>query len=739
MRSAKPVILAAAATLASQAAWAQTTTFTQAGYTGLGITPNAHLLDWGRVEATYDRQLPGLMRDPTGHNFVVGFGLLPNLEIAGRLATNTLNCSAFVDKNCGTRDLSASGKVGIGLDAQNRFRVAAGLTDVGGAATNFRTFYGVLTYNEGPFEASAGLARRSGARPNVSMAPLHGPFAAAAWQPLPWVRGQIEYTDGNAWAGVRLFAPRDWLPEGWTAYVGSNHRLNDNKLTRGAWLTAGLSIPLYKVPALPGSGPRAPLPALSGAQRPLPAYEARVLPAPPAQPAREGAGPAPSATTAPIPARPVSDSDLEDLAAALEAKGLEDISIGRMPDASVAVRANNSAYNWNSVDALGAALGAIARTFGDRKTGYRLILTQRQIPLVAVTGQSDCLREWIADAGAACTAGQLSTPGTGALEPLHAGAAWVINQRKPRWQTLHVSISPVLRTNVGTEVGALDYSAGVNVGLQLPLWRGASVEWRRNVPLANSSDYEPNGVFGARRVRSETERVALVQTVRLPVERWLAPGDDLKALRWGLAAVTAQATIGRVGSNFDGMHGALRWEPGEGRHRASAEAGYFRNASFDGSISSAGPRRAKPLLASYRYSVTPTRTYLEATAGQFMYNDRGFQLGMRQWFSDVSVAAYYRRSNFQGGATRQFIGLELSLPIGPRRDVAPARHLQVGGTTRFSHAVETLVRDPNGNNAVRPGYGLPVPAPSPEATFNTDRAGLLYFEDNIRRIRDAAR
>jgi hypothetical protein len=720
-------------------AGAQVTTLTQAGYTGLGITPNAHLIDWGRVEATYDRQLPGVVSNPMGHNYVLGFGLLPNMEIAGRLATNSLGCNAFSDKGCGIRDLSASGKLGIGLDAAHRFSLAAGVTDVGGAATNFRTFYGVLTFDQGPLQASAGIAKRSATNPARSLSPLHGPFASAAWQPLPWIRGQVEYTDGNAWAGVRLFAPKAWLPEGWSAYIGSNHRLTSTNLTRAAWLTAGVSIPLYKVPSLPGSGPKVPLPDLAPNQRPLPAYEARTPPAPaamapagPASTAPEAAAPPAANTT-----RPVTDSDLERLAAALEAKGLEDISIGRMPDTSIAVRANNGSYRWNSVDALGAALGAIARTLGDNKVAYRLIVTERQVPLVAVTGQSDCLRSWINDPNAACTAGQLSTPGAGALEPLHDGAAWVVTHRKPSWQTVHLSISPVLRTNVGTEVGAFDYSLGANVGLRLPLWAGASIDWRRDVPVANSSNYQANAAFSTRRIRSGTERFALTQTVRVPLEHWLAPGDDVKTMRRGLAAVTAQATVGRVGTSFDGVGGELRWEPGEGRHRLSGQTGYFRNSDFEASTSSFGPRTAKPLLASYRYNLTATRTFLEATGGQFLYNDRGFQLGMRQWFSDVAVSAYYRRTRFQGAPVRQFVGIEFSIPIGPRRDVSLGRHLEVGGTPRFSHSVETLVR--GGNNAVRPGFGLPSPAPSLGETFNSDRSGLVYFEDNIRRIRDAAR
>jgi hypothetical protein len=192
-----------------------------------------------------------------------------------------------------------------------------------------------------------------------------------------------------------------------------------------------------------------------------------------------------------------------------------------------------------------------------------------------------------------------------------------------------------------------------------------------------------------------------------------------------------------VGGRFDGAEGEVRWEPGEGRHRLSGQAGYFRNAQFGSGDATMGPRDAKPLLLGYRYNVTSTRTFVEATAGQFLYNDRGFQLGLRQWFSDVAVNAYYRRTHFQASPTRQFVGIEFSIPIGPRRDLALGRHVEVGGTPRFSHGIETLVR--GGNNAVRPGFGLLSPAPSLGETFNSDRSGLVYFEDNIRRIRDAAR
>ena len=260
MRVASNNIFLLALGLTAAPAWAVDTTLTSAGYTGLGVTPTAQILGWGRMATSYENQLSGIPRRLDGHNLVLGFGLLPNLEAAGRLATNSIHDSCYTGRGCGARDLSASGKVGIGLDAGRRWSVAVGATDVGGSVTYFRTYYGVLTYDNGPFQGSAGVARRSKTGVNGSRSPLDGPFASLAWQPLPLVRGQVETSDGKAWAGVRLFAPQAWLPEGWSLSAGANARLTDTTLTKRNWWDASLSIPLYKVPAMPGST-KAPLAA----------------------------------------------------------------------------------------------------------------------------------------------------------------------------------------------------------------------------------------------------------------------------------------------------------------------------------------------------------------------------------------------------------------------------------------------------------------------------------------------
>lgn len=728
MQSKAHLALSVTVLLVSCTAHAVDTNLSAVGFTGLAVTPNANLLGWGRAEFTYDSQLPGIVRRPGGHNYVLGFGLLPNLEIAGRLAANSpQNSNCFVE-DCGARDLSASLKAGIGLDRAGRYRVAAGVTDVGGAATYFRSYYAVGTFSEGPLALSAGLARRTGAGIAGSRSPLDGPFASAAWQPVPWIRAHVEYTDKNAWAGVRLFAPRPWLPEGWLAHVGANVRATDSRLTERTWWSVGLSIPLYRTPNFPGSGASARAPIQPASALPVTAgTSTSPEPLVPAQPPAASALPA---------AAPASDVQLMQLVRVLEGAGLEDLWVGRMPDGSIAIRANNNTYNWNSLDALGAALGSIAQVLQEHRSGYRLILMQRQIPLVAVTGQADCLAAWIAEHAAACPAGEVSTPGTMILDRLHAGADWLTRRAAPSSRALRISLSPVLRTNFGTELATFDYSAGLNVGFLQPLWNGASVEARYDIPLANSANYDETGLFNWRRVRSRLERLAFTQTVRVPLEQWAWRGDAVAAARNGLGSVTAQGSIGRFGSYFDGIHGALRWEPGQGAHRFTAEAGIFRNAHF-GRTEALGAKISKPALLSYRYNLAATRTYLEGSAGSYMNNDFGFQVGMRQWFADTAVNIFYRRTEFKSSQPRNFVGLQVSVPIGPRKDMNPAHHFQVTGTPRFTHGVETTVREGR-SNPLRPGFGVFPPAPQIDVTMNSDRSGLVYFQDGLSRIREAA-
>ncbi|RYH70067.1 MAG: hypothetical protein EON54_01975, partial [Alcaligenaceae bacterium] len=432
---------------------------------------------------------------------------------------------------------------------------------------------------------------------------------------------------------------------------------------------------------------------------------------------------------------PVTDAQLQGLAEALRAKGFEDIAVGRAPDGAIAVRVNNATYNVNTADGLGVALGVIARQLADQRAGYRLVLTQRQLAIVGVTGQADCLAQWIAMGPPRCTAGQLYTPGSTALDALLADARWMVERNAPSWATTRLVLQPVLRSALATEYGVFDYSLGIRATLQQPLWQGAYAEVSHVAPVDSSDDYRDGQVFAAGRFVSKTDRVMLHQLWRVPVERLLGQAGPEATARWGANAVTTHVAAGRIDASYRGIYGELRWEPGEGRHRFGVEGGRFeRTTEYDRDL----PLQSRTALASYRYAYMPTRTYFEAAAGQFLYNDTGVKLGIKQWFDDVAVSLYVRRTKFEWARdARTYAGIEISIPLTPRKDMTPTHHVQVTGSPRWSYGVETVVRETQ--NFIGTGQGVVPNVSVLDPTFNSDRASLAYFEDAMPRIRSAAR
>jgi hypothetical protein len=745
-------------------------TLNASGVSGLSVTPTAPLLPWGSVGFAYDNQVVNGPVNPrygtSGHNFVAGFGLLPNLEISGRIATHKINTNCYTE-DCGIRDLSFNFKAGAPLDRDNRWYVAAGATDLGGQTGNFRALYGVLTYRPvDPLDLNVGLARRGSAR-NVTT-PLDGPFASAAYRPLPWLQTHVEYADKNAWAGARVFAPAGWLPDGWQAHIGANVRsslrsedrtgANAGANSSRSWLSVGLNVPLFKVPTSTSAPPRnsdstEPTVRKEFSTRGLPASNVPLVAdlTPPRQVVRQPpsalvsiapasigislatqhalarASETASNADAPVPALPVTNDQLQALAEALRAKGFEDIGVGRARDGAVVVRVNNATYNANTADGLGVALGVIARNLAENRAGYRLVLTQRQLAIVGVTGQADCLAQWIAVGPPRCTAGQLYTPGTTAIDALLDDAAWVVNGRAPSWATPRLILQPVLRSTVATEYGVFDYSLGVRAMLQQPLWKGAWAEVAGNTPVRDSDDYKQGPDCGRSRFDNQSDRYMVHQMFRVPAERLFGNADSgQSAARWGATALTAHVAAGRINANYRGTYGEVRWEPGEGSHKFGIEAGRFERIQYyDPEL----PIKSRTALANYRYSFTPTRTYFEAAAGQFLYNDRGVRFGIKQWFDDVAVTVYLTHTKFEWAANgRTFAGIELSIPLTPRKDMSPANTpIQITGNPRWSYGIETVIRESRNVLDTNQGVGANVSM--------LDR----NFEDSMPRVRSAAR
>jgi hypothetical protein len=771
---------------------ASTDVLSPGGYTGGALTPSARTMPFGTLGLRYDPQLVGVTPRTDGHNYVLGVGLLPYVEAVGRLAAHDLHCNLYVPSECATReflrDLSMSFKVAVPLDAAQRFSIAAGATDVGGAATNFRSYYGVLGWRQGAFDASVGYGRGD-ARYSV----LDGVFGRLAVRVLPTLELAAERVPDATLLSARAFLPSRWMPERWQAYADVNRRFGDSPITAPSWAGLGIAIPLDvrghgpsidaqrraaevsprplfdpwgQDPRTPGDGrvqgagsPAAAAPASSvpapAAARTAPAAQgASVVPVVPgagagaggviggAAPPPASAAPAPSAVASPpsgraaaAPDAPVSRAVATDvpvtarLAAASLARihrvladaGVEDVSVGEQerPDGGtvVVVRADNGAWRWSDLDAMGVVLGRVVRVLPDDNPRIRVVIGRRGVPTLAVDGTARCIEAALRSDAAECPTDarpRVSASGQAGFDDGLRDVRWAHRGGNPSWGRVRVGIAPGLRTAVATEYGVWDYSLAAEVNVEVPLWRGASIDARRSFPIANSGDFDDGRVYAPDRHRTVTDRILLHQT--LPIANGL----------------TARAAAGRIFDDWTGGLGEMRWQPGDGTHRFGASIARFENG---GSLRKGFT--AEPVLASYRYLVAPLDWSIELTAGRFFLNDTGWSIASRHWFGDVAVIASLRNTTHPNApAAERFAGLAIELPLTPRRSPS-TRWLQLQGADRWAYGVETVVG--NVHNRLTGGHGIVPPVSNGlDAVHDSDRSVGASASRGWARIREAA-
>jgi hypothetical protein len=383
----------------------------------------------------------------------------------------------------------------------------------------------------------------------------------------------------------------------------------------------------------------------------------------------------------------------------------------------VIVRADNGAWRWTDLDALGVVLARVVRALPDGDPLVRVVIGRRGVPTVAVDGSARCLEAMLRTGADDCPAGRrpriLASGEAGFAHVLHE-VRWRHRGLQPSWGRTRVTVAPGVRSGVATEYGVWDHSLAAEVTVEVPLWRVASVDMRRSFPLSNSADFDDGRVFGLDRHRTLTDRVLLHQT--LPLANGLS----------------ARAALGRIYDDWRGGLGEVRWQPGAGAHRLGAMAGRFENG---GSLRKGFT--AQPALATYRYFVAPLDWSMELVAGRFFLNDTGWAFASRHWFGDVAVVASMRQTRHPNAASgERFAGLSIELPLTPRRAL-DTRWLQLQGVDRWSYGIETLVgRD---HNRITGGHGIVPPVTHGlDAVHDTDRAFGAFVQRNWARIREAA-
>jgi hypothetical protein len=399
-----------------------------------------------------------------------------------------------------------------------------------------------------------------------------------------------------------------------------------------------------------------------------------------------------------------------DLRAALTGLGFESIRLGRRDGTTQVAALENRVYNHSSADAVGVAMGALATHVDPAVERIELTLFAYGIPQIEVSAPTALYRAWLADPTAheAELRAALAARPVSGIEDAQA-VAWD-GVRSLRPGGAEVVVEPLLRTFVATEYGVFDYALAARARVTTALGRGLLLHIGAHVPVVESEDFGAGRNFEPVGFEAEAD-LALIQYgfKVLPQWTWLASAGRNQVFRSTYNTVALEQV----------------WQPGDGAHQLRLKIMGLRNSEI-------GTRKVG--LAGYTW-FDPANDYsIGLTGGRFFVGDTGVRADLSRHFGDTIWTVFYKL----GGREEQAAGMQVSLPLTPRRD-APAGFLQLKGPRRWSHGLGTTLNDPSGLNPLRPFfmYEPMLDLDLRRDFYDSGRLGEAYLRDELPRMREA--
>ena len=693
-----------------------TNTISMQGFTGVFNTPNSSVVNYGDFNFSYSDNFydQGNLKNTkngfeSATDLKFGIGLLPGLEVVGRLGTQTWNCNHFFEKDCGFRDLSGSVKYQIPFIPEDWFELAIGGQDVGGSVVKSEAYYGVAskTFNFdelGNIRVSLGYSTSDNA-----LNYMNGGFGSVEYQPYELMQIAAEYDANAVNVGVKFFAPKKWLPKGWRVSAGAQLYSSESEHNeKSNWFSLDLNIPLGTTKPRPSSQ------AIANRAMKL-ASAAKVN----TQASKPSSSIAPESVISENLSTVASEKQLsrnnhikptdinnkvnlesiEKFAKYVTDFGFESVSIGlNETENGLVVEFENNLYNRNEDEAINVMARLISQ-----KLPINTELNLLNFGLVVQTVNLEFTENSVLDVNSRETKSSENyllnlLPGN--------NEKWLVNNASSAYFTPRVTFAPAIASLVGTEYGALDYQLIASVNPQMSIWPGAVIDIRYlSSTLLATDDFDDNEFIMNRfSLYNGIDRRLIHQTFSLPLN------------------VFTQFSFGRIYGNTDGLLNETRYVTDNGNHRFSLLLGDFK----DKQIGRRPQVSHQPKLAKYRFRYRPLNWDMEVTAGEYWQGDKGFTVKSSHWFGNTQINMQYKRTKFDeidGGEEEDFFAIGFSIPLNFGKSMNSKYGFQIKGIEQWNYSVQTSLTDKNTGNSIKSGFGI-EPAlyhNLNQAYFNRDR------------------
>jgi hypothetical protein len=668
------------------------------GFTGLINTVNAEVLDSGEFDFSFNNQL-NFRGDEylEGYNYIFSVGLYEGLEVSGLAASNTMHDNFFNpqvhEEHQQLRDLSFNLKYQVPYIPKDWFNLAVGFKDFGGASNKYESYFAVLSRDISDFRFSLGLS--SG---DSKMGLMDGPFAGVEWMPYQWFALQLEHDAEAVNAAARFTVPREWLYDlgelTFTSRFYSNTEFAEKDRFWGVNFTTTLS------------------------EQDKRSYQ-EIKPAPPIQSDVKNLQirkqvvhkVSKQVKEAKLERKNVKSSSgnvanlaqqLRQLKRALANDGFENIRIGHNSNSEIIIYFENRVFNRNDIDALGVVMGRASEYINHPNARFLVTLEKSDIALLSIKGNVTNYRNFV-DQGI--------SPDLDIRQgsmPIPTGVVWIGNVAESSPYLLpRVTLSPALSSTYATELGVYDFSLALRADVEVPLWKGAGVNFTVQRVVADTEDFEPGDSFEGRREHNGLDQAVFYQAFELPFNIY---------------------NLTQIGSfkeyhDYYGIINETTWISSDGRHQVSANVGKFEYQDYDFT--------RDYYLGEYQFNWSEQDITLHASMGKFWGLDKGLRVESRFWFGDSYVAIYAAET------VAQQVGIAFSIPLSPRKDMAVTKFGQIKGNEAWRHGVTTRIGESH-NALVRNQAYKPYTRINLERTFlNQGRNSSSYVYANLARLREA--
>lgn len=668
------------------------------GFTGLINTVNAEVIDSGEFDFSFNNMLDHRgLEYKEGYNYVFSMGLYDGLEVSGLVATNSMHDNFYNPKTHEEfqqmRDLSFNFKYQLPFIPENWFQVALGAKDLGGAANKYESYFFSISKQLASFRISTG-ASISKSRINM----MDGPFAGVEWMPYQWFALQLEHDAEAVNAAARFTVPREWLYDlgelTFTSRFYSNTEFAEKDRFWGVNFTTTLS------------------------EQDKRSYQ-EIKPAPPIQSDVKNLQirkqvvhkVSKQVKEAKLERKNVKSSSgnvanlaqqLRQLKRALANDGFENIRIGHNSNSEIIIYFENRVFNRNDIDALGVVMGRASEYINHSNARFLVTLEKSDIALLSIKGNVTNYRNFV-DQGI--------SPDLDIRQgsmPIPTGVVWIGNVAESSPYLLpRVTLSPALSSTYATELGVYDFSLALRADVEVPLWKGAGVNFTVQRVVADTEDFEPGDSFEGRREHNGLDQAVFYQAFELPFNIY---------------------NLTQIGSfkeyhDYYGIINETTWISPDGRHQVSANVGKFEYQDYDFT--------RDYYLGEYQFNWSEQDITLHASMGKFWGLDKGIRVESRFWFGDSYVAIYAAET------VAQQVGIAFSIPLSPRKDMAVTKFGQIKGNEAWRHGVTTRIGESH-NALVRNQAYKPYTRINLERTFlNQGRNSSSYVYANLARLREA--